>query len=336
MRSTRQPYTVVLVRNGPIKRHLREYLDAVCFSEATVQCVQLASAVPERLALQAGMDSIAADAYVCIAADGNDDPQSIVELIRKWKNGSDCVFAIRNSTSQMSRRQKIVQRVYDSVARRCGTPITNTAANYCLLDRKVVQSLQAIPADQATLAACTSKLGVRRSLVGMNDTWRRTPSVSRQLLTHFRTLRDAMITHSRTPVRAMYLAAAGVLAIACGSILCSLCALTIGVSTGSILIGLVMAGLSSICLLTTCVVIAGEMLYRLLQNGPAMRQYSVLSNSIATCSIRPAQSASLEESQILAELGALQAETQLSVAKPAKIFDRAGVGQLLSIDDEDN
>ncbi len=312
MRTTRAPWKIVLVRNGPIKRHLGEYLDAICFSEASIHCVNLAAPVSNRLAIQAGLEAVEADAYITIAADGSEDPRTITEFLRKWRKGSDCVLAVRDTEAERSRFRQALRAGYRMVGRRCSVPVVYNAANFCLMDQKVVSALRTQPCDNRTLAQQTARLGFRRSIVGMERTWHRPPSLKLRAQNHFNTLREALLSHSRTPVRGLYLSALSVIACAVVGIASATVALFAGASAATVTAYLAMTIVSSLCPLAIGMVVLGEYLYRLVQAGPSAQQFSVVESAVKTCAIkrRPAQE-EFNESSILSELNSLRLEVKL-------------------------
>ena len=309
MRGLKLDWQIVIVRNGPLKRHLAEYLDAICFSEASIHCVALASRCSERLAIAAGMESVAASGFVCIAADGRDNPAAISDLVRKWQSGADCVLTVRDTESDTSRRRRVIRAIYRAVNRRCNVPVIFNATDYCLLDHRVVDVLKTLPRDDRPLAQQTARLGFRRSLVGIEQTWHRKKTTTHRLSHHFRTLRDALLMHSRTPIRALYLMAASVLAAftlaTCGSLVAAFS----GVPAMAIAVGLALTALLAMCPLSLSLIIVGESLHRLLQAGPSAPNFSVLRLKTQVCAVPPRTTAcTLSEDQILAELDSIRTD----------------------------
>ncbi len=275
MRSLRTPFSLVLVRNGLVKPHMAEYLEAVCFSEATIHCITLGSKVSKQLAIRAGMEAVVADAYVSIAADGTDDVRAIAQLVRKWNNGSDCVLAAREDVDELTRRRRIVKMLYRAVGRRCAVPVAYGATDFCLLDRKVVEKLLSLPCDDRNLAQQTSRLGFRRSIIGMEASWRRPESMMQRGINHLRSLRESLLSHSRMPIRSLYWAAASVFGVSIISSMIASSAIALGASTTFAMIVMLSACLYATSTFAISAVILAEYLYRLMQNGPAAKSYAV-------------------------------------------------------------
>jgi dolichol-phosphate mannosyltransferase len=307
LNSLRVPFTLVIVRNGTVNSHLAEYLDAVCYSEPTIQCISLGCPTTKQLAIRAGYESIEADAYITIDADGSNDARAIAPMLQKWLKGVDCVLAVRREDEEDSRSRTWSKRIYRMVGRRVCVPLVYGAENYCLLDKRVVQTLRGLPADERSISQQTSRLGFQRAIVGMEATWKRSESRIVRAKNHFRQLREGLLSHSRMPVHTLYWCATSAIALSCTAGIFASVAMLYNASTTFVLSVMMSACLGMICSLSIGMVVIGEYLYRLLQNGPASQSFA-LASSAETCAINNSTRRFPEqEAQILDDVNTIRA-----------------------------
>ncbi len=316
LRSCKIPFTLVLVRNGHLKPQVAEYLEAICFSEATIHCVTLGSRVSPALAIRAGLDAVDADAYITISADGSDDVRAITNMIRKWSNGSEVVLAVREEADELKLHRRMVKAAYRSIGKRCSVPVAYGASDCTLMDRRVVNTLKALPADDRTLAQQTSRLGFRRSIIGMETTWRRPESLRQRAMNHIRSLRETILSHSRMPIRMIYWSAASVFTISMLGSLVASTAIAMGASFTVVFTVLMSACLFAISSIMASCVVMGEYLYRLMQNGPAARRFAVVDQYTPSCKMPTVQiRKTVSEDDILSELNNLHGELKAQTNK---------------------
>lgn len=94
-------------------------------------------------AIKAGIDKIKADALIMMDADLQHPPELIEEMIKQWEKGYDVVNTIRlDSKSQGWWKRKTSKLFYKLINLFSHVRIDTGAADFRLLDRKVVEVLQ--------------------------------------------------------------------------------------------------------------------------------------------------------------------------------------------------
>jgi dolichol-phosphate mannosyltransferase len=89
-------------------------------------------------ALTAAMDFADGDAVICMDADMQHPPALIPELVKRWEEGFDVVYAVRRETADGPFKDLTARWFYALVNRLSETPIEPNAADFRLLSRKVV------------------------------------------------------------------------------------------------------------------------------------------------------------------------------------------------------
>ena len=96
----------------------------------------------KEIAMTAGLDHAKADAVVVIDADLQDPPELIPELVARWKDGYDVVYAKRSSREGESIVKKATSKAFYRVLKRVSkVPIPEDTGDFRLMSRRAVDSL---------------------------------------------------------------------------------------------------------------------------------------------------------------------------------------------------
>src|SRR5580698_7453792 len=89
-------FELVLVNDGSSDR-TPELLDRLAASDPRVRVIHLSRNFGHQAALTAGLEHAAGDIVAMIDADLQDPPELILEMIARWREGSDVVYAVRKA-----------------------------------------------------------------------------------------------------------------------------------------------------------------------------------------------------------------------------------------------
>lgn len=94
------------------------------------------------IALTAGLDYARGAAIIPIDADLQDPPELIQELITKWREGYDVVYATRQSRQGEGWLKRLTASAfYATMSKMSRVPIPPNTGDFRLLDRRVVEAL---------------------------------------------------------------------------------------------------------------------------------------------------------------------------------------------------
>lgn len=97
-------------------------------------------------ALTAGIDAARGDIVILMDADGQHPTQLLAEMVSKWREGVDVVYAVRQSRVDQSNLQiRLTRWFYRLVNWGNRVKIPPDAGDFRLMDRKVVQALRSLP-----------------------------------------------------------------------------------------------------------------------------------------------------------------------------------------------
>lgn len=108
--------------------------------------VNLSRNFGHQIAISAGMDLASGD--VCIVMDGDlqDPPETIPELVQKWKEGFEIVYAVRNKRDGESWFKLFTAKAFYRILKRItSVEIPVDTGDFRLIDKKVLNVLKEMP-----------------------------------------------------------------------------------------------------------------------------------------------------------------------------------------------
>lgn len=143
----KEPYDFefVFVNDGSTDNTLRCLLQAHAQDER-IKIVDLSRNFGKELALAAGLQAATGDAAIPMDVDLQDPPEILCEFLRKWEEGFDVVVGVRRQrTTDTKFKRKTAAIFYSLFSFLCKCPIIPNAGDYRLLNRKALDSLNAMP-----------------------------------------------------------------------------------------------------------------------------------------------------------------------------------------------
>ena len=132
--------------------------------DPTVRLIRLSRNFGHQAALTAGLDASHGDAVVIIDADLQDPPELIPELVSRWRDGYDVVYAVRTERAGETRFKLWTSHAFYKVLRGvAGASIPENAGDFRLMSRRVVDALAAMPERARFLRGMTSWVGFRQT-----------------------------------------------------------------------------------------------------------------------------------------------------------------------------
>ncbi|MBD1928304.1 glycosyltransferase family 2 protein [Trichocoleus sp. FACHB-90] len=138
-------YEIVCVNDGS-KDNTLKCLIEYHHRNPVIKVVNLSRNFGKEVALSAGLDYATGAAVVPIDADLQDPPELIKELVEKWREGYDVVYATRRSRGEESwLKQTTANAFYKIIGKMSRVPIPRNTGDFRLLDRRVVEAIKQMP-----------------------------------------------------------------------------------------------------------------------------------------------------------------------------------------------
>jgi dolichol-phosphate mannosyltransferase len=109
------------------------------------RCLSFARNFGHQVAVSAGLYHAGGDVVLIIDADLQDPPEQAGKLIDKWRQGYHVVYGVRTKRVDGACKRFLAWTFYRLMARMVPFTIPSDSGDFCLLDRKVVDTLNAMP-----------------------------------------------------------------------------------------------------------------------------------------------------------------------------------------------
>jgi len=137
-------YEIICVDDGSRDRTW-ELLKAQNLKDARWRCLSFARNFGHQTAVSAGLFYASGDVVVVIDADLEDPPEEISRLLEKWREGYDVVYAIRQNRKEGWFKRLCYWAFYRIMARLVAFEIPLDSGDFCLINRRVVDTINAMP-----------------------------------------------------------------------------------------------------------------------------------------------------------------------------------------------
>ncbi|MEO0397123.1 MAG: glycosyltransferase family 2 protein [Cyanobacteria bacterium P01_A01_bin.137] len=158
-------YEIVCVDDGSKDRTL-EGLIAHHYRNPRIKVVALSRNFGKETALTAGINYTRGQAVVPIDADLQDPPELISELVARWREGYDVVYAKRRTREGETWFKKFTANsFYRTIGRMSQVPIPQDTGDFRLLDRQVVEALKQLPERNRFMKGLFAWVGYKQTYI---------------------------------------------------------------------------------------------------------------------------------------------------------------------------
>nr|WP_290227168.1 glycosyltransferase family 2 protein [Trichocoleus desertorum] len=158
-------YEVICINDGSQDDTLK-YLVKHHQRRPEIKVINLSRNFGKEVALTAGLDFSQGAAVVPIDADLQDPPELIGDLMAKWREGYDVVFATRRSRQGESWIKRWTADVfYRLIGRMSQVPIPRNTGDFRLLDRRVIDALKQMPERTRFMKGLFAWVGFKQAAV---------------------------------------------------------------------------------------------------------------------------------------------------------------------------
>lgn len=156
-----------------------------------------------QIAITAGMDRAQGDAIIVMDADLQDPPEVVLDLIAKWKDGFEIVYARRLQRDGESFLKLATARAFYRMLRfLSNVDIPENVGDFRLIDRKVLDAFKQMPERDRFVRGMFSWLGFKQTAVDFHREARHAGETKYGWRKMFRLATDGIIGFSDMPLRA--------------------------------------------------------------------------------------------------------------------------------------
>ncbi len=165
MDKTNEDYEIIFVNDGS-RDATKKIIAELCEQDKRIKLIDFSRNFGHQIAITAGMDNSSGQAVIVIDADLQDPPELILEMIDKWKEGFDVVYAKRIKRKGESLFKKLSASLFYRILKaltRVDIPVD--VGDYRLIDRKVCDVLASFSEKNRFVRGLVSWTGFKQTSV---------------------------------------------------------------------------------------------------------------------------------------------------------------------------
>jgi dolichol-phosphate mannosyltransferase len=192
----------ILVDDGSRDRTYEQMLEAAR-TDPRIKVAKLSRNFGHQIALTAGVDLATGDAVIVLDADLQDPPEVILELTRRWREGYDVVYAVRDEREGETRfKRATAAAFYRGFNKISEVQVPVDVGDFRLVDRRVVDAFQRMRENSRFVRGMFSWIGLEQTGVRYQRKERFAGETKYPLRKMLRFAATGVISFSAAPLRA--------------------------------------------------------------------------------------------------------------------------------------
>lgn len=194
-------WEAIFVNDGS-KDNSRALLEAACREEPRFKLINLSRNFGHQIAITAGMDRAEGDAVVIMDADLQDPPEVISEMLQRFAEGYDVVYAVRRRRHGESWFKRASASVfYRTLKRVVGVDIPTDTGDFRLMSRRAIMALRGLREANRFVRGLVAWIGFRQTAVYYDRSARFAGETHYPLHKMLRFASDGIVSFSTLPLR---------------------------------------------------------------------------------------------------------------------------------------
>jgi dolichol-phosphate mannosyltransferase len=194
-------FELLLVNDGSSDR-TPELLDRAAETDPRIRVVHLSRNFGHQAALTAGLEHAAGDVVAMIDADLQDPPELVPDMVARWSQGSDVVYAVRNEREgETAFKLATASWFYKLFNKLAQVDLEPNSGDFRLLDRRALDALLAMTERSRFLRGMTVWVGFDQTAISYQRDARHAGETKYTLRKMLRFSLDAIASFSHLPLQ---------------------------------------------------------------------------------------------------------------------------------------
>ncbi len=165
LNSLNMNYEIICVNDGSKDDTLTQLI-LYHQTNPSIKIINLSRNFGKEVALSAGIDYAQGKAVIPLDADLQDPPELIQELVIKWQEGFDVVYATRRSRQGETWTKRFTAQIfYQTMGKMTKIEIPPNTGDFRLMDRKVVNAIKKLPERTRFMKGLFAWVGYRQASI---------------------------------------------------------------------------------------------------------------------------------------------------------------------------
>ncbi len=181
-----------------------EMLKEICRNDSRFRYARLAKNSGSHVAILAGLSQARGECAVFLAADLQDPPELILQMLDLWRAGHHVVWAVREEREGVSKFDVLLANTFYRLLNLLGeVNLPPRGSDFALLDRKAVDALLQSVGSDPSLGGEIARLGFSSVQMNYTKEKRAAGDTKWTLKRKLKAFADAFVSFSYAPLRAM-------------------------------------------------------------------------------------------------------------------------------------
>lgn len=191
---------IIFIDDGSSDRSL-EVIEEIALQDKRVKYLSFSRNFGHQKALAAGLDHANGNAVISIDADLQHPPELIPDLLKKWEEGHDIVYTIRNVTADSTVFKNVTSKLFYKVMNLMSSvEVVPGASDFRLVDRKVCDVLASHKERERFYRGMVQWVGFKQSAVMFNADARFAGTTGYSLKKMLSFALDGLLSYSYVPI----------------------------------------------------------------------------------------------------------------------------------------
>ena len=192
---------LILVNDGSRDRSL-QIIRELHQNDARISYLSLARNFGHQIAVTAGLNFARGQVIVIMDADLQDPPELILEMVEKWRQGYQVVYAQRTQRRKEGWFKRFTAYLFYRLLKRLAdVDIPTDTGDFCLMDRQVVDVLNSMPERNRYIRGLRSWVGFQQTSVLFERDPRFAGEVKYTFSKSFALAINGLVSFSKVPLR---------------------------------------------------------------------------------------------------------------------------------------
>ncbi|HYG83250.1 MAG TPA: glycosyltransferase family 2 protein [Verrucomicrobiae bacterium] len=197
---TKYRYELIFINDGSRDDSLEKLL-ALHKKDKRVSVIEFSRNFGHQIAVSAGIDHARGDAIIIMDSDMQDPPHVSFELIEKWEEGYEVVYAQRRTRKDTLFKRLTANVFYRTLHRLADIEIPRNTGDFRLIDRKVAEELKKFKEHHRFLRGMVSFVGFKQTAVQFDRDARHAGETGYPLKKMLKFAADGIFSFSTAPLK---------------------------------------------------------------------------------------------------------------------------------------
>ena len=198
--NNRYAYELIFINDGSKDDSLQQ-LVALQKKDKRISVINFSRNFGHQIAVTAGLDYATGDAVIIMDSDMQDPPAVSMELVKKWEEGFDVVYAKRKSRKDTFFKKLTADLYYRTLQKLADIDIPRDTGDFRLIDRKVVDELKLFKEHNRFLRGMVSFVGFKQTAVLFDRDERHAGETGYPLKKMIKFAADGILSFSSAPLK---------------------------------------------------------------------------------------------------------------------------------------